>query len=525
MIDAMISKREHRAGGAIYSLLSYLKEKNEYSSEIDTKIFNFNSVYTGPVNLYISAINEWAPDLVAFSTYCWNIDLVTNISKMIHKLNPNTKIVLGGPEVSYNSDELLEQNDQVDVIIRGEGEVIFNHLVTCLFLKQNLAQVPGITYRNRQNEIIHNEDSLLHDCLDDFPSPFLSGTIDLAKSDGEVAYESVRGCKFRCSYCLHTKGLSFVRTYSLERIEAELKQILVSNDVKIIWFLDPTFNADEEHAMRILKIVETYNPNMPLAFEIRADLLTDQLIAQFGRVHVAEVGIGLQSSSEESNQHVHRKNNILDVEVKLKKLKAAIGETCEQFDIDLIYGLPGDVYENYKRSVDYVLYLGGRIYYQPLRVFKGTQLFNDVDKYGIVYNEKSPYNTLCNSSFHLTDMISAYCLNVGVDYINLNQIYREIITDLKESRNLNYSDVLEQIGRFFWSRQRYDLFRISNWSPDDRAANMLADDFHGFLVAYFEENQNPLLAKQIFTKLDDFKAKAKCIDEQSLQSSFFQLTI
>lgn len=526
MLDAMIGKRAHRGGGAIYALLSYLQEKNEYISQIQTKVFNFNSVYTGPVNLYISAILDYEPDIVAFSTYCWNIELVKVMSKCIKNMNSNIKVVLGGPEVSYNSQELLEEFRDLDVIIRGEGEVTFNELMTYFYLgKSDLSQVQGITYRDQDNRIIFTEERPLHPCLDDFPSPFLKGTINFAQSDGEVAYESVRGCKFRCSYCLHTKGLSFVREYSLDRVEEELKLILQSDSIKIIWFLDPTFNADEKRALEVLKIIEKYNPNMPLAFEIRADLLTDALIEQFGKLNVAEVGIGLQSYSEDVNKHVHRKNNIDCVEDKLFKLKEAIADHCEQFDIDLIYGLPGDVYDNYKKSVNYILYLNGRIYYQPLRIFKGTQLHKDLDKYGVKYNSTAPYNILSNNSYTLDQMVSSYCLNVGIDYINRNGIYREIIDLIKKSKNIEYSDILEMIGRYFWSIQRYDIFRISNWSPDDRDDQMVFEDFCKFLDNYLNEDCQSLV-NAIRLKIDSYVPIEKA-DENSTYSQYgyFQLTI
>ncbi len=527
MLDAMIGKRAHRGGGAIYALLSYLQEKNEYISEIQTRVFNFNSVYTGPVNLYISAILEYKPDVVAFSTYCWNIELVKVMSKCIKDMNSNIKVVLGGPEVSYNSQELLEEFHYIDVIIRGEGEVTFNELMTYFYLcKNDLSQVQGITYRDQNNRIQYTKDRPLYPCLDDFPSPFLTGTINLAQTDGEVAYESVRGCKFKCSYCLHTKGLSYVRDYSLARVEEELKVILQSDSIKIIWFLDPTFNADEKRAMEVLKIVEKYNPNMPLAFEIRADLLTDAMIEQFGRLNVAEVGIGLQSYSEEVNKHVHRKNNIDSVEDKLIKLKSKIADHCEQFDIDLIYGLPGDVYDNYRKSVDYVLYLDGRIYYQPLRIFKGTQLYKDVDKYGIKYNSSAPYNILSNNSYTLDQMVSSYCLNVGVDYINRKGIYREVIDLIKKNKDIKYSNILEMIGKYFWSKQRYDMFRISNWSPDDRTDSMVFGDFCEFIDDYLKEEDCPSLVKEIRLIIDNYVPMER-VDENSAYSQYgyFQLTI
>jgi len=526
MLDAMIGKRAHRAGGATYALASYLGEKNPYRENMEVRMFNFNSVYSGPLNLYASSILEYNPDVIGFSAYCWNIEMVKDIADIIKRFAKDKWIVLGGPEVSYNAEELLEKNSQFDIVIRGEGELIFNDLMTKIYLKDyNFEALLGITYRNEKGEIKSNENRPLHECLDDFPSPFLNGYIDLSKSDGEVAFETVRGCQFKCSYCLHTKGLSFVRYYSFERIEKELQMILASPDINMIWFLDPTFNADEKRAIKVLKIIEKYNPNMPLAFEIRADLLTDAFIEQMGRVNVAEVGIGLQSYSEEVNKHINRKNNIESIEKKLRTLKATIARSCEQFDIDLIYGLPGDTFENYKRSVDYVIYIGGRIYYQPLRIFRGTKICDELDEYGIVVNEKAPYNVLSNHTFTLEQMISAYCLNVGIDYFNRGGIYRQIIIRLSEENKTSNSTIMETIGRFFWNKQMYEMFRISNWSPDDREDKIVFGDFVSYLEDYFDNHSQEELKVKIMDWVQNYEPVSMKESTNYSQSGYFHLTI
>jgi len=525
MLDPALGKRGHRAGGAIYALRSYLEGLNPYSEHIDTQIFSFNSLYTGPVNIYITALINYQPDVIAFSTYCWNIELVKNIASTIKAILPDVTILLGGPEVSYNSEEVLGQCPHIDIIIRGEGEVTFSEVISCIYREDNFTSIDGITYKDKQGKVIYNQDRELHPNLDDFPSPFLNNFSIFAECDGEVAYESVRGCKFNCSYCLHTKGLHHVREYSMERVEAELKCILSSPHVKILWFMDPTFNADEERALKILKIVEKYRPDMPLAFELRADLLTDALIDQLGKLHVAEVGIGLQSYSEEVNKHIHRTNNVNTIEGKIRRLHKAIGKTCDQFDIDLIYGLPGDQYENYKKSVDYIIELGGRIHYQPLRVFKGTQLNDDVEKYGISYNQVAPYNILFNSTYNIPQMIKSYCLNVGIDFVNQKGIYLEIIHDMAQLSDCRYSDILETLGDYFWSNRIYDIFRVSNWSDDDRSDRTVFADFRLAVCDWLHKFGDTSLTHEIQAKIGGYIPENNTYQDSISQFGYFSLTI
>lgn len=476
MLDPMIGEEKHRAGGAVFALVSFLKQYNPHVDDIQVRILNFNSLYSGSSNLYSTIVCENAPDIAAFSTYCWNVELVKEIALNLKQMKPDITVVLGGPEVSFNAEEILEENAQIDIIIRGEGEETFNDLITKLFENVSLHDVLGITYR-MGSDIIANPDREITANLDDYPSPLLTQTIDLHNSNGEVSLETVRGCKFACSYCLYHKGTKNVRTYSESRTEAELELILKSPDVKMIWFVDPTFNGDETHALQILQIIEKYNAQMPIAVEIRAELLTDAIIEAMSRVNIAEVGIGLQTSSDEINSNVNRSSDLSTVMKRLKLLSKKIAKTCQQFDMDLIYGLPGDNYENYRNSVNTVLNLNARVFYQPLRIFHGTILTHDLKKYGVCYNTKAPYNVLFNDTFTLSDMQRAYCLNVGIDFINRGGNYRLIVEKAAELMEVTLADVLEKMGQYFWIRNRFEFFRVSNWTPDDRSNEIVRENF------------------------------------------------
>lgn len=527
MLDPMIGKEKHRAGGAIFALVSFLNQNNQHMDDIKVRTLNFNSLYPGSSNLYSTIICNDEPDIVAFSTYCWNVELVKEISLNLKRIKSNIIVILGGPEVSFNAKETLIEYPQIDVIIRGEGEETFNELITKLYERKALHEVLGITYRDGKN-IVVNPDRSVTENLDDYPSPLLSHTIDLHESNGEVSLETVRGCKFACSYCLYHKGNKNVRTYSEARTEAELKMILTSSDVKMLWFVDPTFNGDETHALKLLQMIKKYNPKMPVAVEIRAELLTDPIIEAMSHVNIAEVGIGLQTSADEVNSNVNRSSDLPTIIKRLKLLSMKIKNTCQQFDMDLIYGLPGDRYENYRNSVNTVLDLNARVFYQPLRVFHGTMLTHDLEQYGVQYNTKAPYNVLCNDTFTLSDMQRAYCLNVGIDFVNRGGNYRSIIEKVAEKLEITLADVLERIGQYFWNTGRYEFFRVSNWTPDDRNNEIVRSSFLE-AIRHIVSDASPNLDKDILPRIESFDkdefSEFELPDELYSMHGYFNLSI
>jgi len=509
-------------GGEIFYVQTYVKAKNKNS--LNTKMFNFNSLYPNASNIYSSVVMEYEPDIIFMFAYFWNITLIKKMSINLKNALLNCSIVIGGLEVSYDSENFLRDCSSCDIVIRGECEIAFEEIINeKLKINCDYKKITGITYRDN-NLIIKNKDRQLLDDINILPSPFLSGDVELSQYDGEVAYETVRGCPYKCSYCLlYSKRLDKVRKYDLLRIEAELKLILLSKDVNSIWIVDPTFNFDEHRAIEILKIVEKYNSEMPISFEIKAEILTDNLLEQMKKVNILSLGIGLQSHSKEINNCVNRDSDTNLFETNIKKIKSAIGSTCK-IDIDIIYGLPNDTLVNYKRTVDYVLNLDCTIFYQTLRILKGARICDEVDKYGICYDPNAPYNTLYNNSYDPTQIRLTHCVNVGIDFVNKGGIYKEIINLIKFKENCVYSDVLEKIGIYFWKAERHDIFRMGNWIIDDRDDEQVFNDFFNFIYSYIDEKNAGSIDNEIKKKLDTYKTEKGYDKPLEFKHSYFHLS-
>ena len=187
-------------------------------------------------------------DLICFSCYIWNIEEIKILASEVKKACPDTKILLGGPEVSFETQELMRENPWIDFVIRGEGENGFFEFCKALVMQDGdlsfdvkasgLAEVKSLCYRSGE-EIVCNELSKPMN-LNQLPFPYEYLELE---SDKVIYYESVRGCPYRCSYCLSSveKGLRILDT---EKVERQLRYFLV-NKVKQVKFLDRTFNFSE----------------------------------------------------------------------------------------------------------------------------------------------------------------------------------------------------------------------------------------------------------------------------------------
>ena len=336
------------------------------------------------------------PDIFGVSIYLWNREFYSNLILSLKRLNPNLIIIAGGADVRSTSNKLIAIG--VDYIIQGEGEQKFLKLIDELY--NNKVSI-GLDYK--EEKPISN--------LDNIPSPLLNGNIELSNYDGYL-WELSRGCTFNCDFCFESRGTKGVRYYSLSRVEKELDHIIAAETAQV-FVLDPTFNIDKNRAANILQLIKTKNKGTHFHFEIRAELLTNDLAKLFSEIECS-LQIGIQSSNSQVLQTVNRTLN-KDIFKKKIKLLSKYGIT---FGLDLIFGLPKDNYAGFKKSMNFVLNLEpNHIDIFPLAILPGTVLKENAKILSITYLDTPPYTITESNTYSKNDMKQSLKLKDACDYI------------------------------------------------------------------------------------------------------------
>jgi len=312
-------------------------------------------------------------DVYGFSCYIWNIGRVLEICRNLKQLKPDCKIFLGGPEVSFDADVLLECNESIDYIICGEGEI-----AAAEFLKD----IPDsrCVIQGRQLE-----------SLDDLPFPYSDDDLrDVVGGEKLVYYETSRGCPFNCAYCLSSVDCG-VRFLNIERVKSELKHF-VDAGVMTVKFVDRTFNADRLRATQIWEYILSLGGDTCFHFEIGADLLDDRAIDVLTKAPKGKIQfeIGVQSTNSKTIAEISRTMNFRTLSRNVAELKA---NTNVALHLDLIAGLPYENFDSFKNSFNDVYNLSPDVLQLGfLKLLKGAALRKNADKYGIVFNVYAPYN-------------------------------------------------------------------------------------------------------------------------------------
>src|SRR5579875_2183121 len=295
----------------------------------------------------VTDLYQQKPDVIGFSCYIWNIEETLKIVNMLKKIDPELFIILGGPEVSYDTLEWMENYPGIDVIVMGEGELTFKQLLTEIHTEKNFANVPGIAYRSGGQPVITPQRNKLD--LRELPSPYRFPE-DIPQLSKRITYiETSRGCPFSCQFCLSSIEVG-VRYFDREKIKEDIRW-LMANGAKTIKFVDRTFNISRSYAMEMFRfLIDEHLPGVVFQFEITADIMRPEVIEFLNREApkgLFRFEIGVQSTNDFTNELVQRKQNF----EKLKRTVTMVkeGGKIDQH-LDLIAGLPEEDYWSFRKT-------------------------------------------------------------------------------------------------------------------------------------------------------------------------------
>jgi anaerobic magnesium-protoporphyrin IX monomethyl ester cyclase len=326
-------------------------------------------------------------DVVAFSCYIWNITQTLDVARKIKAINPSVQVLLGGPEVSYDWQDVLAR-PEVDLIITGEGETPFRAF---LYAWPEVGHLPNVAGKTPDGAIRYFSDPAIFnvEAYRDI-QPWRNDPPDTLAT--KVLYvETSRGCPYKCEFCLASLD-NKVRYLP----DAHIKQTLLylMQHGRVIKFLDRTFNMKRDFTLDIFRfILEHHRPQNVFQFEITADILHPDII-RFIQEHepkgLFRFEIGIQTVNQKANLEVSRKQNF----DKTKGIIQALADKVEMH-LDLIVGLPLETWDDVKYSFESVFQLfAPELQMGFLKFLKGTPVREKYAQHGFVFDPEPPYEVI-----------------------------------------------------------------------------------------------------------------------------------
>lgn len=334
----------------------------------------------------VEAILARQPRIVGFGVYIWNAREATEVVAALKRLRPDIIVVLGGPEVSFETDQ-QEIARLADYVITGEADLEFASLCRSILAgtppaeKIIAAPVPELGQLSLPYEF-YDEDDVAH----------------------RVIYvEASRGCPFTCEFCLSSLDVP-VRQFPLPALLAELEKLL-ARGVSQFKFVDRTFNLNLATSKAILQFfLDRHHHGLFLHFEMIPDRLPEALrevIAQFP-AGALQFEVGIQTFDDAVAKNISRRQDYGRLAENLQFLR---GKTGVHIHADLIAGLPGETLESFAAGFDRLVALGPQeIQVGILKRLRGTPITRHDATWEMVYSPHPPYEILQNKLIDFATM-------------------------------------------------------------------------------------------------------------------------
>ncbi len=417
------------------------------------------------------------PQIIAFSCYIWNIEFIIKLANLIKKINCEIEIVYGGPEVSYDSKSFLECNPG-DYVIEGEGEEVYKDFIDFKLGNVNIEDIKGVYYKTEQQVKYNGKRELMDINKVVFPYE--------EKDDLEnkiVYYEASRGCPFSCKYCLSstTHGVRFL---DIERVHKELK-FFVDKKVKLVKFVDRTFNCNEKFASSIWSYLINCDTETIFHFEISADILSKDQIkllknAPKGRF---QFEVGVQTTNDKVLKNIDRKVNFEDLKVKILELEEI--KNIHQH-LDLIVGLPEEDFTSFKKSFNQVYVMEPEnLQLGFLKLLKGSLMRDEAKKWGMVYSPFPPYEILRSNDITYEEIIRLKRIEEVFDKYYNSEKFSLILKYFVKKFQTPF-DFYDALGEFFYKKGYI-------------ARNISGTDYYKVFIEFNEEilHEDSNILKQI----------------------------
>lgn len=350
----------------------------------------------------LESIVAKSPKIIGIGIYIWNIIESTTLVKELKVLRPEIKIILGGPEISYEYAD-TEIFKHADHVITGWGDISFAKLCHDLLGNQTIqTKSSNIDSNPKIPKIING----IQPKLDTIILPYTEySETDL--KNRMIYVEASRGCPFKCEFCLSSLDKT-AWSFPLEPFMEQM-DILYSKGLRQFKFVDRTFNLKKEFTATILNFFLNkiaLNPTEPLFlhFELVPDYLSDDLkalILKFPK-GILQFEIGIQTLHLETQKLISRKTDLNKAKVNIQWLSR---ETTVHLHVDLIAGLPAENWQQFAAGFNELWsWQPHEIQLGVLKRLKGTPIIRHTSTYAIKYSLAPPYTILENNTMTFNEI-------------------------------------------------------------------------------------------------------------------------
>lgn len=390
------------------SLDAFLAAHPVLGSEVETTCFDVPFSLDSPSHPadVLDRVVASRPDVLGLSCYAWDMEAHLDLAARVRAELPETRVVLGGPSATYHTQRLLQRHPVVDAAVRGEGEETFADLLLADWT--DLSGVAGVTWRAPDGTVREERARERLSDLSTLRSPILDGKVVPPKEN--LLLEFSRGCIYKCKHCAWQTLGSKIRTVPAERVTREIAWAR-EHGYEHALIIDSSINNEDAWLKELSQAIAKGNPDGRALISYFANyrMVRPEQMKWLKAIHTHEILVGLESVNAEALKATGRKPQIEDEFSRATDLLASeVGPVTP----NMMFGMPGDDLEGFRKTLDYVAALAERPGPQRIRharihwaiIPPGSYFSEHADAYGIqVHPTGVPY-VLGTSKFPPDDL-------------------------------------------------------------------------------------------------------------------------
>ncbi len=335
-------------------------------------------------------IKEFHPEIIGMQTFCTNMNRCYKIAEIAKNFDNNIKVILGGAHATLEPKKCLE-NENIDYVIYGEGEITFNNLLGAIEKNKDFKEVDGLAWKNNEGIIINKPQELIKD-ISILPKPArhlfpMEKYHSSANLRGKKTLNIItsRGCPFRCAYC--SGHLTFGKTHrynSTENIIKEIKELITKYNADSIQFYDETFTANKKRIIELCDEMTNQKFDIEWSCFTRVNLVDEELLKKMKDAGCYLIFFGLESG-------VQRLLNLIKKDITLEQQKKAV-DLCKKVGIEtwgsFILALPTETKEDSEKTIQQAIDIDLDYVQFPICTpFPGTELHKICKKEGKILKD------------------------------------------------------------------------------------------------------------------------------------------
>lgn len=446
-------------------LKAALDREPDIAPHVQTEICNFGGG-DDAVEMSRRLFTEPLPDVLAFSVLGWNYRSFGCIADTYKQLNPRGVVVYGGNHVAYQAERVFREHASVDVVVNGEGELVFVDLVRYILggsSEWGPKEIDGISYQTTDGTVLTTPDRDRIDNLDSIASPFLNDSIPLVGPTGKFPYdvalmETNRGCPYKCSFCYWGGAVGQrMRCFSPERLAAEL-DVFGYYQVPTVVLCDSNFGLLESDESFIESLIRTREKHgFPRALETS---WAKNKSNRFYRIvknlqkhgFASSFTLALQTLTADALLGMRRNNMKVNQWEDLVSWLTAEGLDCY---VELIWGAPGDTTASFLKGYDHLAKKVSRIAVYPMLLLPNTSYFESRDVHGFVTvrgaDDDFDY-VLANRTSTVAENFEMQRFIFWARLLGENQYFRYLWRPTRDLVGLQQSDIVRSLMQWFDQR-------------------------------------------------------------------------